>query len=74
MEKDITEIKVHLAEIKIDLKHHMKRTELLEDEVREWRKDIEPVQEHITVVTGIGRLLGLLAIIAGGIAAVISLY
>ena len=74
MQKELTEIKVHLAEIKVDLKHHIKRTELLEGEVREWRRDMDPVKKHVTVVSGIGKLLGILAMVAGATAAIVSLF
>lgn len=73
VEKELTEIKVHLAEIRVDLQHHIKRTELLESEVREWRKDIEPVQKHVGFVSGLGKLIGFLSITAAGIAAIVTL-
>lgn len=34
MQKDMEEIKVDIAEIKTDLKYHIKRTDLLEEMVR----------------------------------------
>lgn len=63
MNQDLTEIKVSLAEIKVDLRHHIKRTELLELEVKEWRNDMKPVQKHVTMVNGAGKLLGTASII-----------
>jgi hypothetical protein len=74
MEKELTEIKVTLAEIKVDLRHHIKRTELLENEVREWRSDIEPVQKHIGFINGLGKLLGILAVLSTAVAGTIALF
>lgn len=72
MDKELTEIKVHLAEIKVDLRHHMKRTELLEDEVRAWREDLKPVQRHVNVVRGLGTVLMIVAAVAGSIGTVLA--
>lgn len=40
------------------LKHHIKRTDLLE-------KKIEPIQKHVAMVHGAMKLIGLMATIAG---------
>ena len=74
MEKDLTEIKVHLAEIKVDLRHHIRRTEILEGDVRSWRKDILPIQKHVTIVSGVFKLLLAATVVATAVAALIPLF
>ena len=73
MQKDIEQIKVDMAEIKVDLKHHIKRTELLEDEVRAWRNDLKPVQKHVTIINGLGHILLWAAAISGAIVGILQI-
>lgn len=54
---DQVDIKVHIAEIKKDLRYHIKRTDLLE-------ADIKPVKKHVATVQAILKILGLISIIA----------
>lgn len=70
---DIEEIKVLLARIETDLRHHIKRTEMLEEEVRLWRADLKPVQDHVTFVRNFGKFITLSAVVATAIAAFIAL-
>ena len=74
MKEDINEIKIMLANIETDIRHHIKRTDLLEEEVRAWRRDMEPVQKHITVVNGLGKLLLILAAVASAVAAMFASF
>ena len=61
MQEDINEIKVMLAEMQKDLKYHIKRTDLLEAQVK-------PVVEHVSFVHRLSKLvitgLGIAAAIA----------
>jgi regulator of replication initiation timing len=43
--KEISEVNVHIAEIKKDLRYHIKRTDLLELEVK-------PIKKHVVMVSG----------------------
>jgi hypothetical protein len=54
---DVGEIKVHLGVYNVQLKEHMKRTELLE-------KKLEPVEKHVERLNGILKLIGVMAMIA----------
>jgi len=57
IQKDIGEIKVILAEQHVSLKHHIKRTDLLE-------KKLEPIDTHIKMVNGALKLVGFIGICA----------
>ena len=72
-EQDMEELRVMLARIETDLRHHIKRTELLEQEVRYWRQDLKPVQEHVVFVRNFGKFITVAAVVGTAIAAFIAL-
>ena len=74
MKEELTEIKIILAKIETDIRHHIRRTDILEEDVRAWRKDLEPVQKHITVVNGVGALAVIIATVAMAVTAVIAVF
>lgn len=55
--RDVGEIKIVQAEQHIILKEHIRRTELLE-------ADIKPVKKHVIMVEGALKFIGLLGILA----------
>ena len=59
MEKDIGEIKVNIAEIKVDLKYHIKRTNELEKMVLPIYKFKIWLQYSLTIAAAVGTLLAL---------------
>lgn len=73
LEDKMTAMMVVLARIESDLKHHIKRTALLEDEVRSWKQILLPIQAHVTLVQSVGRVILGLAAIAATIAAFLAL-
>ncbi len=54
------------------LKEHMRRTDLLEREVKAVSEDIEPLNAHVSMVNGVLKFIGLITTIAGAIAAIRS--
>jgi hypothetical protein len=58
VQKDLEEIKIDIAEIKVDLRHHIMRTELLE-------KQMKPIYHAKIWLTYTVMLLGLAATIKG---------
>ena len=73
LNKTLTKIQIDIAAIRTDLNYHIKRTDVLESEVKEWRRDIEPVQKHVTFINSLGKLLAFLAIVGTAVAAIISI-
>lgn len=67
------EIRVLLARIETDLRHHIKRTEILEKEVHYWRQDMKPIQEHVIFVRNLGKFITIMATAAGAVAAFFAL-
>ena len=58
MHKDVGAMKEDMAAVKVDLAAHIRRTALLESELKF-------VHQHIMMVKGIGAFLGVLAVLAG---------
>jgi len=73
MKEDLQEIKVLLAEIKTDLRHHIKRTDMLDEEIKIFRKVLQPIREHVSFVGTLGRFVTIAAAVAMAIAAFIAL-
>ena len=63
IKEELGEIRAHLAEIKVDLKHHIKRTELLEER-------FEPVEDHVKFIR---QLMKTITWLAGTSVAVLTL-
>lgn len=66
----LNKIDVHLATYNEQLKYHIKRTDMLEVELK-------PVAKHVQQMRGVGKALGigaLVATIVGGVTAIIALF
>ena len=61
MIETLSEIKVTQATQAVDLAHHIKRTDLLEERVEQVRAEIKPVVDHVTGLRFMVRLLGIAA-------------
>ena len=79
MSDDIKEIKEQLKEIvhtigyvnttlvrqEENLKHHIYRTDLAEEAIKEMRKDIAPIKKHVAQIEGVLKLFGMVALFVG---------
>lgn len=57
LQDDVEEIKDEQVQQRVILDEHIRRTELLESEMR-------PVRKHVYMVQGVGAFIGLLALVA----------
>lgn len=64
--ESISNINVHVAEIKKDLKYHIKRTDILEAELK-------PIKRHVALMQATFKLLGMSVSLAVIVEAVVSL-
>ena len=59
---DIVDVKVILAKQEENIKHHIKRTDLLEENVEilrdEMRKDLRPIKKHVQSVGNLLKFVG----------------
>jgi len=65
MAKDINDIKIVLAKQEENLRHHIYRTDLAEQNIELLRKQLEPVESHVKILQGLLKIFGGLAILAG---------
>jgi hypothetical protein len=65
--EDISIIKVDIAKNTVSLDEHIKRTNLLEENMQGIREEMKPVQRHVDAVNTILKLIGFLAVIVGAI-------
>ncbi len=65
IEEKLGSIDTVLIRNTISLEEHMRRTLMNEEMIKEMRSDIKPIQEHRNHVIGAGKLLALIALLAG---------
>lgn len=53
-----------------DIREHIRRTAIAEDNIEKLSKAMAPVQEHVAFVRGLGKLLTILGTLIGGLAAI----
>lgn len=81
MSEDITDIKVILAKQEQNIEHHVKRTDLAEENTELLRKqmitELRPLKSHVTFINNILKViggLGFLVSIVAGIVKIISFF
>lgn len=62
--EDIVEIKVTLAEQAQQLKHHIYRSDLNEENIELLRTEVKPLGKHVATVNGVLKGIGGLAVLA----------
>jgi tetrahydromethanopterin S-methyltransferase subunit G len=66
--------KVMIAQ-EINLKEHMKRSDNLEEMVKIIKvEDLKPLEKHVTMVEGVFKFLGLMALLVGLASGIASLF
>lgn len=63
--EQISNINITLAEQHKQLEHHIYRTDLAEKNLATLKDELVPVQKHVSQVSGVLKLIGILASIAG---------
>lgn len=61
----ISSINITLAEQHKQLEHHIYRTDLAEKNLQILKDELVPVQKHVSQVSGVLKLIGVLASLAG---------
>jgi uncharacterized protein with PhoU and TrkA domain len=69
----LVDMKVDLAEIRKDLNYHIMRTDQNDEKIELIAKEIKPIQEHIAFLRYSGKLVTILAAVAGAVVALIQL-
>lgn len=63
--EDLSELKITVAKQEENLKEHIRRTELAEENLQMLRQEIEPLKQHVTVINGILKIIGIISVIIG---------
>lgn len=62
------------AEIQVNLSEHMQRTKIAEDNIEKLARTMQPVQQHVALVQGLGKFVAWAAGIGAGIATIVALW
>ena len=71
--EDISELKITSAKQEENIKEHIRRTELAEENIQLIREEIKPLKEHVVAINGTLKIIGILSIVFGCITAIIEL-
>ena len=74
--KILTQIRTDIAVIKNDLQHHIRRTDLAEENIKLIRsemklsnasvkEEIKPIKKHMAMMEGVFKFLGIVSLITG---------
>lgn len=66
---------IHLTLVKQEgnLKDHMRRSEINEENIQLLRQEVRPIQDHVTKLNGVVRLVGLSSIVAALLVSIITM-
>lgn len=64
-QEDISEIKITLAAHKESLDYHIRRTDLLEEQIELMRGELEPVQDHVKGIKFLAKVIGVVSLLVG---------
>lgn len=70
---DMSDMKVVAGKQESNLVEHMRRSDLLEENIEILRESIVPVQKHVDMVSGALKLIGFVGIAAGVVKLVLEL-
>lgn len=72
--RDISVIKTDIALIKNDVAHHIRRTDLAEENISLLRQEIKPIKEHVVRVDGVLRFFGVVSLVVGIVGGLVKLF
>lgn len=70
----IDEIRVDIGDIKIDLREHIYRTKLAEENIKILRDELKPVEKHVERMNGGIKLLSLILVVAAVVKVFIEFF
>lgn len=72
--KTLSDIAVTLAKQEVNLEHHIRRTDLSEENIELLRAEIKPLSRHVVAVETVLKVIGALATGAGLVIGAAKLY
>lgn len=74
IENHVGDIKTILAQQHGSLVEHIKRTEIAEQNIALLRSDLKPVETHVAMIKGGVKLIGIICMVGGLVAAFLKLF
>lgn len=71
--EDISDLKVTSAKQEENIKEHIRRTELAEENIQMIRDEIQPLKEHVIAINGVLKVIGIISVIVGSAAGIIQI-
>lgn len=65
IQEDISELKVTSAKQEENIKEHIRRTELAEENITLLRRELEPVKQHVATMNAVLKIVGLISVLIG---------
>ena len=66
--EDISDLKVTTAKQEENIKEHIRRTEIAEENLEMIRDEIQPLKEHVIAINGVLKVIGIISVIIGSAA------
>ena len=66
--EDVSELKITSAKQEENIKEHMRRTELAEENLKMLRTEIEPLKQHVIAINGVLKIIGVISVVTGSAA------
>lgn len=63
--EDVSDLKVTVAKQEENIKEHIRRTELAEENLDLIRKEMLPLKEHVVTINGVLKSLGIISVVIG---------
>lgn len=70
----LSNIDVTLASQAIDLKHHIRRTDLAEERMEHIETQLEPIKKHVAMINGAFKFIGFTVSALGAVAAISKIF
>jgi len=68
----IGHINVTLGKQEVNIKHHIYRTDLAEENIKLIKLDVEPIKKHVAMVEGVLKFFGVCALFIGMAAGIVK--
>lgn len=72
--ESLAKITIDIAEIRRDLAHHIRRTDLAEEHLEMIKADLKPVQAHVLMMSGALKLVGILAVLVTLLGGILKIF
>lgn len=66
--EDISDLKITSAKQEENIKEHIRRTELAEENLTLLRQEIEPLKQHVVAINSVLKIIGLISVVIGSAA------